>query len=132
MKKTFYIFFVSVYILINLGITVSAHFCRGEMHSFSFMTAKEQTDPCHGEHSSCSHSSCSLSCCADVVKIIKLEDTYTTQNKFQIDSPSAPVLYYFVNQDPTFNFTENFSFILSPPPGILLKDIPILNSSFLI
>lgn len=127
MKKLFYILFVTIYLFLSVGITITAHFCGGKVHSVSLIRSSHDPDPCE-----CNPETCCNPCCSDEVKTIKIEDSYTAQPKFEIPNTDTALSGYADYVKTTVS-PEIVSYqLLRIPPNLQPKDICLLNSSFLI
>lgn len=126
MKKAFTILFLSIYVILTVGLNIIVHTCGGESESLLATTTYQ--DPC-----GCSDEMESDKCCSTEFTTIKLDDA----QKVALDSTlqnliaSEVVLSEFESYD-QFRSSEkqNVTVIpISPPPN---KDLYISNSVFLI
>jgi len=125
-KKLIHILFAVIYLFITMGLTITAHYCGGEIESISLSRTLNDEDPC-GE----CETSCCDPCCEDEIQTIKLTDQHTFEAKFKQEP--VKVILAFINQvssrDSFSNHIHFFSgneLLLNSPP------VNILNCTLLI
>jgi len=129
MKKIFLITILFLYLIPSIGITVSAHFCRGELSGISFGAEKQK-------RCGCKVGAVRKNCCEDVVLSMKIKDD---QQKV------APVSFKLVQlaalpSKPDFAHPLVILSVEKPtviypveiPPGRFKQPLYLQNESFLI
>ena len=108
MKRTLTILMLGCYLLLSVGVPVSAHYCSGKVTSFSFFNKLKKG-------CKCSSGTEKKDCCKDDVKVIKNDlhqkISANAAIKFLISIPQA--LSVNLLQSPlTLNlFTDNLNFL---------------------
>ncbi len=80
----FYILFTFLYLFLTAGLSITYHFCGGEVNSISLSRTPDDEDPCGDQcHTDLEKSCCPESHCKDEIKTIKLDDLHTFEAKFK-------------------------------------------------
>ena len=126
-KKLLHILFASIYLFLTTGLTITAHYCGGEIESISLSRTLNDEDPCGDCETSCCEP-----CCEDEIQTIKLTDQHTYEVKFKQDlyeivltnNLEESIDNFVSNQIHFFNSNE-LTYLNFPPTHLL-------NCTFLI
>jgi len=131
MKKLLLILVLFLYLIPAIGVTVSVHYCKGELARISFGSEQQQEQTC-----GCKISSVRKKCCENVVLSMKIKDD---QQKVK------PTLFDFSHPAELLTKPEFFlrfvaivtekSSVIHPieiPPGRSKQPLYLQHSSFLI
>jgi hypothetical protein len=129
MKKIFLITVLFLYLIPSIGITVSAHYCRGELSGISFGAEKQK-------QCGCKVGAVRKNCCQDVVLSMKIKDDQQkiTPVSFKLVQPEA------LPSKPDFTYQLVIRSVEQPtviypveiPPGRFKQPLYLQNESFLI
>lgn len=88
MKPTAIVFFLLIYLLPSIGITISKHYCGGELSSTNIL--------CLGEHEcGCGEKKMKADCCRDEATVIKIDDSQNYSQPAVLDiTPFFPFTLY--------------------------------------
>lgn len=127
MKKLLHILFAAVYLFLTTGLTITAHYCGGEIESVSLLRTLDDKDPCD-----CNESSCCVPCCEDEVQTVKITDQHTFEAKFKQNL--FEVVLTVNLEESTENSFSNHKHFFNGNELLLLNSPPthIQNCSFLI
>jgi hypothetical protein len=141
MKRAFAIFLLVLTLFSQSGVVLAAHYCMGDLaewnlgfstHAESCSMAKKPT-ACEQTNDFSSDDMRRKGCCEDDFVQFKINEPCQTTSEILVSvSPVFVVAFVMaMNFDLWANSVHNHSFLAySPPP--LLRDIPVLNQSFLI
>jgi hypothetical protein len=82
MKKTTTIFFLFIYFILTVGMTVSTHFCGGKITSVQVLPFIPKEDAC-----GCDDATTPGDCCKTEIKTVQLNDE---QIAVHVNQPSSP------------------------------------------
>lgn len=130
MKKAILFLVVFLYLVPAVGITVSAHYCSGELSDISFGAADKALCPCGSGIAK-------KSCCEDVIFSLKLDGqqqkantgSWQLQDVAIIPPAHNPFVETFV---PLFAEEPQRIHTIGSPPGRFKTPLYIQNESFLI
>lgn len=129
MKKIILIAVLFLYLIPSIGITVSAHYCSGELSGISFGAKKQKS-------CGCKVGSVRKNCCEDVVLTMKIKDDQQKVSPLSVkflQPLSLPFKTGFVYpfaivspEEPIVGYPNEIS------PGRLKQPLYLQNESFLI
>ena len=127
MKKAFTIFFLLLYIVLNIGLNIMIHTCGGESEALLATTSAE--DPCVcGDNMQMDEM-----CCTTELKTVKLDDSQKTVAEPTVKKLTALNLLFVETASVTLFHDSGLRIHalipFSPPPE---KDYQVSNSVFLI
>jgi len=129
MKLLVHISLIIAYILPSIGITISKHYCGGEVSSISFLCIAD--DNC-----GCGNKKMKADCCKDEITQFKIQDSqFQTDNShitFQKTGLKRIFVNDFVSKLNDVNESSNSFFSRRHPPDIVVCPIFIINQAFLI
>ena len=126
-KKLLHILFAVVYLFLTAGLTITAHYCGGEIDSVSLLRTLGDKDTC-----GCEDTSCCDPCCEDEVQTVKITDQHTYEAKFKQNLYEVVISVNL--EESTENTFSNHIHFFNGNELLLLNSPPthILNCSFLI
>ncbi|MEX1189517.1 MAG: hypothetical protein WED33_09685 [Bacteroidia bacterium] len=129
MKTAGGILFLSlIYLLPSIGLTISKHYCGGEISSISAL-------PFHAHACGCDEEEMDSNCCQDEFTVIKLNDSQnkTEESAFNLNAFSLSIAY-FPENNIIFNKRANVPIFIwgDPPDWGLHKSLYKKNQTYLI
>jgi hypothetical protein len=108
MKKTTTIFFLFIYFILTVGMTVSTHFCGGKITSVQVLPFIPKEDTC-----GCDDTTTTDDCCKTEIKTVHLNDDQIT---VQSEQPSSPQTDIALWADASFEalYSSNFFHTIVP------------------
>ena len=136
MKTVFTISMALLFLLGNIGMSISTHYCGGKISEQSLwfgqldLSCGMETESENG----CDNAEVLVKskCCSDGHQSFKISDEFKLQKKSnQLEPTLAFVLLTFIVDDASFDSKANFQILNYKPPRPD-TDIPVLIQSFLI
>jgi hypothetical protein len=102
MKQIAIIFLLLTYLLPSIGITISKHYCGGELSSTQFL--------CFAQHEcGCGEKEMKADCCRDESTTIKIDDEQNTSHTALVNTTTltqSPI-YLGINHLKSYSITDN-------------------------
>ena len=128
-KRTVLLMLIAFYILIISGVSVSLHFCCGNLKAISFSSTSNENSCCKSKKSN-------KRCCHDTTTFIKVKEKHFAGDTIKVRLAQFEAIYLVSNQhfNSTFNFVNSDEFVVnfhSPPPKFKTP-IYLKNNVFII
>ena len=123
MNRIFTVFVVLIFLVGNIGLTVSSHYCGGHLSDVSFYFAAT---------CGCGDSQMDSDCCQTKSDFVQLDEDFTVvTHDLNLDSE---LIFEIGNNcfDLSFQSEHSLTEYLNYKPPLIGRDIPMLVQSFLI
>ncbi|MCF8268068.1 MAG: hypothetical protein K9I69_08270 [Ignavibacteriales bacterium] len=127
MKKVFRLSFILIYFFATAGITITTHFCGSEISSVSLFRSAGEDGKC-----GCPENSCCSCCCIDDIKLIKVNDSFIGEVKFEQKLFSSESVIITENLPDLMVSDKCHFFPPEPDFSLYSPDIITLNCTYLI
>jgi len=127
MRKLTLIFLAVIYIIPVIGVSVNAHFCRGNLSSVSLFSSQDNSCTCISTKPK-------KNCCDDKILSIKIKETPQVTSTLNFEAKIfQPFISIFVWNDYQLpSYSKSVSYNFYHPPGPITEQLFIRNRILII